>query len=216
MMTLEGFQDYVQYLKEQQGNKNFISCLLFVSADDKNNSVVRSILDNIQYYHLMSGNSITFFMPGYSQTLLSPNNKNESAYFEIACYCRFIKDFEEHCKWHHSGQTEMFFINMVDGELDFSHVYNYPLESMIREGLYESFSEIFTSLRTAIEQGCKLRLFGNFVRQSLDEVMRIFEERSGLLRACRRIDFFRPHDYSLRRTKNKYNKIKEDYYDNNI
>ena len=37
MMTLESFEDYVQYLKEQQGNKNFISCLLFVSADDKNN-----------------------------------------------------------------------------------------------------------------------------------------------------------------------------------
>ena len=41
---------------------------------------------------------------------------------------------------------------MVDGEFDFSNVYDYPLETMIREGEIASFEALFRELRYSLEE----------------------------------------------------------------
>ncbi len=154
-MPISSFKDYKKMMLERSKSKNFVSCILFINKEDPNQKVGRNIIENIRYFNEISGNLITFFMPGYYEEIFT---KEKYDIFEISSFTSFIKDLEKQCSWKYSGETELLFLNMIDGELDFSNVYDYPLDSMVRKGRITDFNEVFKRLISSLKNDNELHL----------------------------------------------------------
>ncbi len=155
MMPISSFKQYKEMMLERSKSKNFVSCILFINKEDPNQQIGRNILENIGYFNEISGNLITFFMPGYYEEIFS---KDKCDIFELSSFTSFIKDLQKQCSWEYSGETELLFLNMIDGELDFSSVYDYPLDSMVRNGKITDFNEVFKRLIRSLKNDNELHL----------------------------------------------------------
>lgn len=155
MMPIQSYEEYKAKMTERSVNDSFVSCILFINKNDITQKAGKEILSNIYDFHIRSGSLISFFLPGYYDNVLAeaPNNC-----FEREAFANFIKDLEKISTWRYSGETEMLFLNMNNGELDFTTVYDYKLDSMIKKENLDSFDELFNRLIKSLEKDKRLHL----------------------------------------------------------
>ena len=195
MMPISSFEEYKKLMLESSKSKNFVSCILFVNADRKSQTLVNQILENIQHLDRRSGELITFFMPGYYQEVLT--DKNYFRYFEVSSFDTFMDELEKISSWRYSEETEMLFLNMVDGEFDFSKVYDYPLETMIREGEIASFEALFRELRCSLEKYGDLGMGERALIKLSSLFFDLLVKKFPSVKKCKNRGMFLPRNYKI-------------------
>lgn len=195
-MPVSTFEEYNELMRQRCAQGNFVSCILFVNPNNMNNYTVAEIVERISFFHKMSGNYITFFMPGFYQDFIEGINKCNC--FEEDSYVNFIKDLEKVCTWRHSCETEILFLNMIDGSLDFSYVYCYQIEKLISYGMVRNFSELFNSLRIAVEKTGNFKLGRKAAVKVLDGIAHaVISEFKNVKPLINALDL-RPRDYRIK------------------
>lgn len=201
MMPVVSYEEYLRYMREKSRNENFVSCIMFL---DKNyeTPICEEILKSIKDFHERSGSLMTFFLPGYDADILETDYPHIDFYREY--FNAFIRDLEQVSTWSFGEGPELLFLNMIDGELDFSRVYDYRLNEIIGKGNLNTFHILFAKFKRSLQMHGKLRL-GRFAaaritaetaEAALNTVAGIFKKTLPSYRNLEGLGTLLPKDYS--------------------
>ncbi len=115
----------------------------------------KDILEELNYYHHLTGNSINFYLPGYGAYWNAKEYPDMKVVTEIdgtdwsfsdRAFVSFINVLEEVSKWKYSGESELLLIPYYDSKLDFSNVAVWGLDAMLKDEAISSVSQFITDL----------------------------------------------------------------------
>lgn len=131
----------------------------------------QAVLDNLNIFHLDSGNSCHYFIPGFENTgsglfsgLLNPFDRMRGNVIDIPGFgglkffeeefVRFYQELEMHTRagytgWRYSGECELLIFNVTkDGQIELSDFASYNLDDIVRNG-----RKVSEFIRTTINVG---------------------------------------------------------------
>ena len=117
-------------------------------------AVGKDILSSLNYYHHLSGKNMNFYLPGYGAYWYGtyPDGRVVTMIqgadwsFSDQMFVRFVEDFEAHCSWEYSGESELLLIGYENGTLLFDQVLQFHLDNMLRDKVIPSTSSFFQQL----------------------------------------------------------------------
>ena len=121
----------------------------------------KDIVEELEYYHHLTGHSINFYLPGYGaywNTEKYPDMKVVTEIdraewsFSNKAFVEFIDALEEVSRWKYSGESELLLISYHDGNLDFSSVAVFCLDAMLKDEAISSVSRFITELSRSVRK----------------------------------------------------------------
>lgn len=114
----------------------------------------KSILGSLNFYHHMSGESINFFLPGYSAYTDSVYKDNVPVVsiddvpwsFSVEHFVNFVNDMQKYSKWIYSGESDLLLVEYENNLLCFDRTMDLKLDLMLKEGVIHSVPSFFQSL----------------------------------------------------------------------
>lgn len=115
----------------------------------------KSILEELNYYHHLTGSSINFYLPGYGAYWNAEKYSDMKAvteidgvdwFFSSNAFVAFIDALEDASRWKYSGESELLLISYHDNQLDFSGCAVFCLDAMLRDEAISSVSRFITDL----------------------------------------------------------------------
>jgi len=163
MLEAIDYESMVENIKEHKIEQDTIGILLTMPTSKAG----KDIVETLPYYHHRSGKSINFYLPGYGAYWYGayPDEENVTVIdgtqwsFSNQKYVEFIEALEKHSKWKYSGESELLFVEYVNGELDYSNVLRFRLDEMLRDEAIPSINVLFENIfRCAFQQKSLTRL----------------------------------------------------------
>jgi len=121
----------------------------------------KDIVEELEYYHHLTGHSINFYLPGYGaywnteeypdMKVVTEIDRTEWS-FSSKAFVEFINALEEVSRWKYSGESELLLIPYYDGNLDFSSVAVFCLDAMLKDEAISSVSRFITELSRSARQ----------------------------------------------------------------
>lgn len=163
MLEAIDYESMIENIKEHKVEQDTIGILLTRPTSKSG----KDIVETLPYYHHRSGKSINFYLPGYGAYWYGvyPDEENVTVIdgtqwsFSSQKYVEFIEALENHSKWKYSGESELLFVEYVNGELDYSNVLRFRLDEMLRDKAIPSINVLFENIfRCSFQQKNLTRL----------------------------------------------------------
>lgn len=145
-------------------NKNYIERGLrndyigvFVTRPDLESG--KSILNSLNYFHYLTGQSVNFYLPGFGaywgnnypdKEVVAIINETEW-YFSDEQFVNFTRKLERNTKWIYSGESELILLPLIEGKIDSQKILIFFLDDMLRDGAIKSVSAFFQQLSRLFE-----------------------------------------------------------------
>lgn len=146
----EMLRDIVNNLEANDIENNIIGIL--VTRPDLQTG--QAILNNLEYYHFRTGNSIYFYLPGYDTSWNDayPDAKAVTEidgvkwYFSNEKFVDFIENLESYSKWRYWGESELILVSYEKGQVSFEKAMMFHLDQMLRDKVIFSIQGFFEQL----------------------------------------------------------------------
>ena len=115
----------------------------------------KTILEDLPYYHHLTGKYINFYLPGYGAywpVSEYPDKKdvikidNVTWSFSNKRFVDFVSTMESNTTWKYSGESELILVKCEKGHIDYSETLVFKLDDMIKDKIISSVSSLITSL----------------------------------------------------------------------
>lgn len=149
MIAAISYQEMLRKIREDIRHKGVLYDYVGVLFTRPSLATGQDIINDLEYYHHLTGNEFNFYLPGYSGyggEHFIKNVNDTPWYFNNKEFAKFVKDFERNTRWTYEGESELLLFEVHESLPDYSKVMRFYLDKMLRDKTIESVPNFMQKL----------------------------------------------------------------------